>query len=89
MIAAFLVVGLEVLALGLFGVKAWASQYLTPPSADAMAIQVQAGQFAFYFRYPGPDGKLGPLHPDQISEANAEHLRYRHQCTIRTPKTIS
>ena len=69
-IAAFLVVGIEVLALGLFGVKAWASQYLTPPSADAMAIQVQAGQFAFYFRYPGPDGKLGPLRPDQISEAN-------------------
>ena len=28
------------------------------------------GQFAFYFRYPGPDGKFGPLHPDQINEAN-------------------
>jgi cytochrome c oxidase subunit 2 len=69
-LAAFLVVGAEVLALGVFGVKAWADQYLRPPSADAMPIQVQAGQFAFYFRYPGPDGKFGPLHPDQISEAN-------------------
>jgi cytochrome c oxidase subunit II len=68
-IAAFLVVGIEVMALGVFGVKAWAAQYLTPPSADAMPIQVQAGQFAFYFRYPGPDGKLGPLHPEMISEA--------------------
>ena len=68
-IAAFLVVGVEVLALGVFGVKAWADQYLTPPSANAMPIQVQAGQFAFYFRYPGPDGKFGPLHPDMISES--------------------
>src|SRR5260221_11051613 len=67
-IAAFLVVGIEVLALGVFGVKAWAAQYLTPPSADAMPIQVQAGRFAFYFRYPGRDGKLGPLHPDLFGE---------------------
>jgi len=67
-IAAFLLVGAEALALGVFGVKAWANVYLTPPSANAMPIQVQAGQFAFYFRYPGPDGKFGPLHPDLINE---------------------
>ena len=67
-IAALLLVGAEVLALGVFGVKAWADVYLTAPSADAMPIQVQAGQFAFYFRYPGPDGKFGPLHPELINE---------------------
>ncbi len=70
-IAAFLLVGTEVLALGAFGAKAWANIYLTPPAADAMPVQVQAGQFAFYFRYPGPDGSFGPIHPDLISEANA------------------
>jgi cytochrome c oxidase subunit 2 len=70
-IAAFLLVGTECLALGVFGVKAWASVYFTPPAANAMPVQVQAGQFAFYFRYPGPDGTFGPLHADQISEANA------------------
>src|ERR1017187_5779088 len=69
--AAILVVGIEVMALGIFGVKAWANVYLTPPAADAIPIQVQAGQFAFYFRYPGPDGTFGPIHADQISEANA------------------
>jgi cytochrome c oxidase subunit II len=69
-IAAFLLVGTEVLALGAFGAKAWANIYLSPPSANAMPVQVQAGQFAFYFRYPGPDGVFGPLHPDMISEAN-------------------
>jgi cytochrome c oxidase subunit II len=70
-VAAFLLVGTEVLALGAFGVKAWANVYLSPPASNALPIQVQAGQFAFYFRYPGPDGTFGPLHPDQISEANA------------------
>jgi cytochrome c oxidase subunit 2 len=69
-IAAFLLVGTEVLALGVFGAKAWASVYFTPPAANAMPVQVQAGQFAFYFRYPGPDGSFGPLHPELISEAN-------------------
>ncbi|MGH9498591.1 MAG: cytochrome c oxidase subunit II [Terriglobales bacterium] len=68
--AGFLLVGTEVLALGAFGVKAWATAYLTPPAADAIPVQVQAGQFAFYFRYPGPDHKFGPLHPDLINEAN-------------------
>jgi cytochrome c oxidase subunit II len=68
-IAAFLLVGTEVLALGIFGAKAWGQAYFTPPAADAIPIQVQAQQFAFYFRYPGPDGKFGPIHPDQINES--------------------
>ena len=68
--AAVLLVGTEVLALGVFGVKAWANAYFTPPGADAIPVQVQAGQFAFYFRYPGPDGKFAAIHPDMISEAN-------------------
>ncbi|MGA2424511.1 MAG: hypothetical protein ABSG07_10940 [Terriglobales bacterium] len=69
-IAALLVVGIEVMALGIFGVKAWANVYLTAPSADAMPIQVQAGQFAFYFRYPGPDGTFGPIHPELVNEGS-------------------
>jgi cytochrome c oxidase subunit 2 len=73
-IAALLLVGSEALALGVFGTKAWAQVYFAPPSAGAMPIQAQAGQFAFYFHYPGPDGKLGPLHPDLISEANANFI---------------
>jgi cytochrome c oxidase subunit 2 len=69
--AAFLLVGTEVLALGVFGAKAWASVYLDPPAANALPVQVQAGQFAFYFRYPGPDATFGPAHANLISEANA------------------
>jgi cytochrome c oxidase subunit 2 len=69
--AAFILVGTEVLALGVFGQKAWASVYFTPAKPDALLVQVQAGQFAFYFRYPGTDGKFGPLHPDKIDEGNS------------------
>ncbi|MGA7293889.1 MAG: hypothetical protein WBW53_23005 [Terriglobales bacterium] len=68
-LAAFLLVGTEVIALGVLGSKAWGTVYFTPPAANAVQVQVQAGQFAFYFRYPGPDGKFGPIHPDMISEA--------------------
>jgi cytochrome c oxidase subunit 2 len=69
-LGAFLLVGTEVLALGAFGTKAWAKIYFTPPAANALPVQVQAGQFAFYFRYPGADGKFGPIHPNLVSEAN-------------------
>src|SRR5580700_10444790 len=66
--AAFILVGVEVFALGIFGAKAWANLYFTQPGADAMPVQVQAGQFAFYFRYPGPDGSFGPIHPELVNE---------------------
>src|SRR6202035_4458701 len=71
---AFILVGTEVLALGVLGQKAWADVYFTPPKPTAMAIQAQAGQFAFYFRYPGADGKFGALHPDKIDEGNGNYF---------------
>ncbi|MGB7132273.1 MAG: cytochrome C oxidase subunit II, partial [Candidatus Sulfotelmatobacter sp.] len=52
-----------------FGVKAWGEAYLTPPPPDAVQVQVQAGQFAFYFRYPGPDKSFGTTKPSLINEA--------------------
>jgi cytochrome c oxidase subunit 2 len=69
-IAAIVLVGTEVLALGVFGKDAWAEVYFKKPPADALPIQVQAEQFGFYFRYAGPDGKFGPMHPDKIDEGN-------------------
>ncbi len=72
--AAFILVGVEVFALGIFGVKAWAAIYFTPPGADAMPVQVQAGQFAFYFRYPGADGKFGAIHPEMVNEGQQNYF---------------
>lgn len=73
-IAAFLLVGSELLAFGMIGEKAWARVYLTSPHADALQIQAQAGQFAYYFRYPGADGKFGGIHPDKIDEGNQNYF---------------
>jgi len=70
-IVALVLVGSEILALGVLGQKAWANVYFKPAAADALQIQAQAGQFAFYFRYPGADRKFGALHPDKIDEGNS------------------
>ncbi|MEP6991861.1 MAG: hypothetical protein ABJA80_13095 [bacterium] len=68
--AAVLIVGAEVLVLTLVGSKVWASIYMTPPEPGSVQIDVQAEQFAYYFRYTGKDGKFGPVHPDKIDEGN-------------------
>jgi cytochrome c oxidase subunit II len=73
-IAAFVLVGTELLAFGMMGQKAWGSVYLTPPKAEALQVQAQAGQFAYYFRYPGADGKFGGIHPDKIDDGNQNYF---------------
>lgn len=73
-IAALVLVGTEILALGIVGQKAWASVYFTAPKADALQVQAQAGQFAYYFRYPGADGRFGAIHPDKIDEGSQNYF---------------
>ena len=70
-IAAFLLVGTEVSGFGRVRREGVGQRVSHSTRRRRLPIQVQAGQFAFYFRYPGPDGTFGPLHADQISEANA------------------
>lgn len=69
-----IIVGLEILALSLVGAKAWGAVYLTPPPGNALHIDVQAEQFAFFFRYAGPDGKFGKVHPELMSDANGDYF---------------
>jgi len=71
---ACVVVGIEVLVLSFVGSKAWGSVYFTPPDPNSLRVDVQGGQFAFYFRYPGPDGKFGPLHPELINEGTQNYF---------------
>jgi cytochrome c oxidase subunit II len=71
---AFVLVGAEVLALSLIGSKAWGAVYFERPDPASMHIDVQAGQFAYYFRYPGPDGTFGALHPDLINESSQNYF---------------
>ncbi|HEY6291845.1 MAG TPA: cytochrome C oxidase subunit II [Terriglobia bacterium] len=51
------------------GYGVWAQMYLSPAPAGALRIDVQGEQFAYSFRYPGPDGRFGPIHADKIDDA--------------------
>jgi cytochrome c oxidase subunit II len=57
------------IGLNLMGYRIWAKMYFTGPQPGAMQIEVQGQQFAWYFRYPGPDGKFGPVHVDKVDDA--------------------
>jgi cytochrome c oxidase subunit 2 len=45
--------------LAVMGQKVWAQLHLQEVSADALQVEVTAQQFAWNFRYPGPDGRFG------------------------------
>jgi cytochrome c oxidase subunit 2 len=69
-LGATLLVGAEIVVLSLVGTKVWAGIFLSAPDPKALRIDVQAEQFAFYFRYPGRDGTFGTMHPDLIDDGN-------------------
>lgn len=73
-VAAIVLVGIEILTLSFVGSKVWASIYFTPPDPNSLTVDVQAEQFAFYFRYAGPDGKFGELHPDKIDDGSGNYF---------------
>ena len=47
------------IGLVLMGTKIWASVHFEDAPPDAMQVEVLAKQFAWSFRYPGPDNKFG------------------------------
>lgn len=57
--------------LVLMGTTIWANVHLTEAPADALQVEALGKQFKFYFRYPGPDGKLGKTDIKQINDANS------------------
>jgi cytochrome c oxidase subunit 2 len=69
-VIATLLVGAEIVVLSLVGTKVWGGIFLSPPDPKSLRIDVQAEQFAFYFRYPGRDGKFGTMHPELIDDGN-------------------
>jgi cytochrome c oxidase subunit 2 len=47
------------IGLNLMGRPVWASQRFDPAGPGAVQVEVTGMQFAWYFRYPGADGKYG------------------------------
>jgi len=71
---AIILVGLEILTLTFVGSRAWGAIYIAPPDPNSLKIDVQAEQFAFYFRYAGPDGIFGGIHPDKIDDGSGNYF---------------
>jgi cytochrome c oxidase subunit 2 len=51
------------IGLNLMGSSVWASQRFDPAGPNAVQVEVTGMQFAWYFRYPGLDGKYGKTSP--------------------------
>ena len=50
--------------LNLMSSSIWASERFRPAASSAQRVEVTGMQFAWYFRYPGPDGKFGTTNPE-------------------------
>ena len=56
--------------MNLMSSSIWASERFRAAEANAVRVEVTGMQFAWYFRYPGPDGKFGGTRPE-LEDASA------------------
>jgi len=56
-------------ALAIRAERLWAATRYTGASPEAMQVEVTGMQFAWYFRYPGPDATFGITRPQLASPA--------------------
>jgi cytochrome c oxidase subunit II len=52
--------------LNLMSSSIWASERFDPAKPGALQVEVTGMQFAWYFRYAGPDGKFGATKPELV-----------------------
>jgi cytochrome c oxidase subunit 2 len=60
------------LSLAFAGSRGWATVAKVTP--DTETVEVYAHQFAWHFRYPGPDGRFGRTSLDLISDSSGNSL---------------
>jgi cytochrome c oxidase subunit 2 len=58
------------IGLNLMSSSIWASERFRSAEPSAVRVEVTGMQFAWYFRYPGPDGKFGATRPE-LEDASA------------------
>src|SRR2546429_4818089 len=51
-------------SLNLASESIWATERFETAKPGAVQVEVTGMQFAWYFRYPGPDGKFGATKPE-------------------------
>jgi cytochrome c oxidase subunit 2 len=62
------------LGLTFMGYRLWANTHFTGAEPGARKIEVWGEQFAWHFRYPGPDGKFGSARVELIDESSGNEL---------------
>jgi cytochrome c oxidase subunit 2 len=63
------------LSLGAIGYRVWAqATFQGPTQPGAVRVEVWGEQFEWYFRYPGPDGEFGPVHPSLMNDSTGNSL---------------
>jgi cytochrome c oxidase subunit II len=60
--------------LGLYGEHAWAEAHFIGAAPGALQLEVTGQQFAWNFRYAGPDGKFGGTKPELVSASSGNPL---------------
>jgi cytochrome c oxidase subunit II len=60
--------------LGLYGERAWAEAHFQGAAPGALQVEVTGQQFAWNFRYAGPDGKWGQTKPELVSASTGNPL---------------
>ena len=76
------------IGLNLMSSSIWASERFRPAESNAVRVEVTGMQFAWYFRYPGPDGKFGPTRPAPKTHPRAGKGRSALTQRIPHPRTI-
>src|SRR5216110_1388785 len=54
------------IGLNLASESIWATERFETAKPGAVQVEVTGMQFAWYFRYPGPDGRFGATNPAQV-----------------------
>lgn len=73
------------IGLGWSGNRIWARVHFTGSAPGALQVEVWGEQFQWLFRYPGPDGVFGPVHPNLMNDSlgNDLGLDRRHDVASR------
>ena len=62
------------IGLGIEGNRVWAGYARESMPSDVVRIEVTAQQFAWNFRYPGPDGRFGRTDPRLIDDSLGNYI---------------
>jgi cytochrome c oxidase subunit 2 len=68
------------LGLVVMGTRIWAGVHFDEAPADSIVVEVTAKQFAWSFRYPGPDGKFGHTDLKLVNDSSGNPLGIDDKC---------